>query len=352
MKKNRAADLGDEGVDYVICRHCGHPFLHVNVTHLRLRHRYRGAHPVEDYKTRFGLEISMCDESRERRKQANIRRWAVIGRHWTPARLLRAIREAHKAGQDLRVGKISRSLRYAGYHLFGSWKKAVAAAGVDYDSFLTLQRWSPEKVLQMIRDLAGRRQPINNTDIRRHFPDLFDAGRKRFGNWGNVLRAAGFDPAEHKKPVGKWNRSTAEKWVRERVARKKPVRWQDAPIDLDDFVRRRLGMNWRTFIESLGLRYRGRAAGRTWSRAKVRDAIRQRKAAGKLLHARGVCLDDPSLYQQARKHYGSWFAAMQAALGVKAARATPLRGRGSHVLQKHGPAGDEPGGGPRIATAE
>jgi len=74
-------------------------------------------------------------------------------------------------------------------------------------------------------------------------PSLRRGASANLGAWGNVIRAAGFDPAEHKKQNGKCDRSKAELWVRGRLAKRQPVRWQDAPTDLDDFVRRRLGMN-------------------------------------------------------------------------------------------------------------
>jgi hypothetical protein len=47
--------------------------------------------------------------------------------------VLAEIRRRHAAGESLAASKVPGTLRYAGQRAFGSWGKAVTAAGFDYE---------------------------------------------------------------------------------------------------------------------------------------------------------------------------------------------------------------------------
>lgn len=69
---------------------------------------------------------------------------------------------------------------------FGSWKSALQAAGLPDTHF----KWTPERVIDIIRRRQNRGQPVNPMAILRADPNLYAAGRRRFGSWDAALDAA------------------------------------------------------------------------------------------------------------------------------------------------------------------
>ena len=88
--------------DHVTCKHCWNDYRAITVLHLRNIHGYDGDHPVNDYKRRFHLQSALCGEAREKISVEKEVFWARRGQHWTPARVLAAIRRLHRSGQSLR----------------------------------------------------------------------------------------------------------------------------------------------------------------------------------------------------------------------------------------------------------
>jgi hypothetical protein len=55
--------------------------------------------------------------------------------------------------------------------------------------------WDREKVIQEIRSLRNRKQPLNARYVIRNYPDLFEAGRRHYGKWSKALHAEGVTSA-------------------------------------------------------------------------------------------------------------------------------------------------------------
>ena len=209
--------------------------------------------------------------------------------------------------------KVSARLYEVG-RLFGTWQKAIETAGVDYERVTGLWRWSREKVVEESR-LSGAGVPLDATNIQRQHPALHQAAITQLPkSWAKALRAAGFDPDEHKQSRGVWNRQTAESWVRTRAARKKSIVARDVPRDLLAFVRRRLETGWAEFIEGVtGRPYPGDKKRWDWTEEKLLTEIRRLRAEKNPLTYRAVAACSQSYIHQARRFFGSWDAARAAA---------------------------------------
>jgi hypothetical protein len=139
-----------------------------------------------------------------------------------------------------------------------------------------------------------------------------DAHRNRAGSWptafswAKALRAAGIDPKLHRMPRGTWTPEGAEDWVRQRVAKRKPILARDAPSDLLNFIHRRLRVSWTDFVESLGIPYPGIKRRRDWTKRKLFEEIRRWGAEGNRLNYKAVQAERQALIHQARKFFGSW----------------------------------------------
>jgi hypothetical protein len=235
---------------------------------------------------------------------------------WTRTRVLAAIRRLHRKGRILRRKKVPLDLYDAGGRRFGSWKAAVEAAGLDYERATGLRRWTRDKVVAEIRKLAAEGAALQMGRVKRRHSALFAAAEKLIScSWAESLRAAGIDPALHTEPRGR-RRLTAEKvrtLTQQRIDGGRSLLAQDVPLDILNFVRRKLRTNWTAYVESFGIPYPGPKKRRDWTKEAVLDEIRRRRARGGRLNVRAVQDERVALLRQAEKFFGNWDAACIAA---------------------------------------
>ncbi len=303
-----------DGSNRVICQLCGRTYRRVAPMHLWFVHGYdlEDRHPVETYKARFRLGYATARRSRRKVWQALRRHRARIGSAWGAARVLRMIRSGARGGADLSRTGAGNSLVLAASRRFGSWARAVAAAGVKYARFRRYRRWDPERVLAEIRALAGRGRRVSRRFVKREHPALFAAAEERFGsNWARTLQAAGLDPMAHREPRSCWTWDRAGEWVRRSAATGRSLWARDVPKPLLAWVLRRRPGGWADFVESHDIPYPGERGRRDWSREEVVIEIRRRHESGL-----GLSSESPgarAVAHQAARFFGSWTAAVAAA---------------------------------------
>lgn len=81
----------------------------------------------------------------------------------------------------------------AAIRLFGSWKKAIEACGIDYKSVRKYRTWTREKVIEEIKKRYEAGQDISSNHIQHHGKSLYMAAVTRFKSWGKAINAAGID---------------------------------------------------------------------------------------------------------------------------------------------------------------
>jgi hypothetical protein len=301
---------------YVTCRHCGKQFGAITVRHLRRIHGYEDDHPIMTYKAEFGLRFAISAGSRKKISEAKESFWEERGQHWTADDVLAEVRRIHEAGGCLRCHQVAVKLYEVGRRLFGTWRAAVEAAGLDYEEASGVRRWDRARVVERIQRLAAAGVPLDATHVKRHYLFLYEAAIKLFPySWAKALRAAGFDPDEYKMSRGPWDEEQAREWVRGRAAEGRSLLARDVPRDLVGFVHRHLGMGWADFVEALGFPYPGVKKCRDWSEDKLLSEIRRWHAEGHRLNFGAVKSAYSALIHQARRFFGSWDRA-RAAAGV------------------------------------
>lgn len=112
---------------------------------------------------------------------------------WNRARVLTEIKEI-PVDRLWFVYKENIALHSAARREFGSWRKALEAAGYDYDEVndaagTRYTSWTRHKIIRMIRALNPERLSYGNMTKENLL--LYSAAYRRFGNWQNALRAAG-----------------------------------------------------------------------------------------------------------------------------------------------------------------
>jgi len=121
---------------------------------------------------------------------------------WNEETIVGQIRLRYQRGQAVNSGSIDRSsLRSAAYRCFGSWRKALAAAGLDPDKIQKrkprCKPWTAETVLQEIQRKHEMGEALNTNNISPY--SLRMSGAKFFGSWDAALTAAGLDPSTIRK---------------------------------------------------------------------------------------------------------------------------------------------------------
>ena len=101
---------------------------------------------------------------------------------------LRALRDALENGSK---DDIPQPLRLRAAHYFGTLQKALTAMKTDQR---LLRGWSKQKIISgLSRMHRSKKMPLYGR-VRRELPALLSAAEAYFGSWGKALFAAGIDP--------------------------------------------------------------------------------------------------------------------------------------------------------------
>lgn len=257
---------------------------------------------------------------------------------WTRERIIRHILEREADGRPLTTGGkgVDHQLYSAARRIFGSWRNAILAAGIAPERVLTWERWSPAKILAKIRSISRRRRPLTTDQVERHYHNLVSAARRHFGSWSKAVLAAGVNPTKLQRVVP-WNRERVMEAILTRALRSEPlVARLVEPRSLVEAGHRFFG-GWQAAVAAAGLdprvtdmpprRRRRSRPGPTragiaetpeerpqpWSKERVVEMIRARVREHQRINAWAVSRDHPALYGAGRRHLNSWDEAIRAA---------------------------------------
>ena len=113
-------------------------------------------------------------------------------------KIIRQLHKRHEAGLSMKRNDVcldNRALATAAINAFHSWRRALVAAGLAPKELLAARgnRWSKERIIELIHARQREGKPINYSAIRREDSALISAARRYFGNWSKALLAAGVD---------------------------------------------------------------------------------------------------------------------------------------------------------------
>jgi hypothetical protein len=204
---------------------------------------------------------------------------------------------------------------------FGSWKAAIEAAGFDYDKVVRIKRWTPEEVLAEIRALYRQGADLRPSAVAKHHQTLLVAARKRFGTWAKAVKAAGIDyEAYLRRQHQEWVEADKRYIIEEirRLYREGRIdelsgAWRHH-LTLFRKARHRFG-SWKAAIEAAGLNYEAIVSRRKWTKESILREIQRLYAEGKDLSVTAMQRNYPNLLAiaQSPHYFGSWQAAIEAA---------------------------------------
>jgi uncharacterized protein YoaH (UPF0181 family) len=177
--------------------------------------------------------------------------------HWTRKTIVEHIKELHAKGEELNYTSAERNhlnlVRAAAWH-FGTWRRAVESAGIDYESLSKYRRWSRERIVERIKELHAQGADLSWRAISTEVDPPLAAA---------ALRTNGFP-------------------------------------------------SWREAIEAAGLKIDDIARYKFWDKERVIEAIRELHEQGHPLSSKAMQSSNQSLFCAARRRFGSWDNALLA----------------------------------------
>lgn len=174
---------------------------------------------------------------------------------WNREKIIRTLLQRESKGLPLTTGGddgVEPSLYQAGGRIFGSWRNALASAGISPDRVLSTSRWTPDRILSTIRILSRRRRPLTNAQLLKRYGAMMAAARRFYGSWTKAVIAAGVDPMTMRK-VPPWTRDRILEAILTRALNNHPLRSQSTePRSLVDAARRVFG-SWDDALIAAGL---------------------------------------------------------------------------------------------------
>ncbi len=128
------------------------------------------------------------------------------------------VNEILRLYREGRVDELSGAWRYhlslfrKARHRFGSWKRAIEAAGLNYEEIVQRQKWTREKILAEIRRLYNEGADLSVTAMQRTYPNLVAIAQspRYFGSWRAAVEAAGLDYELIKRQRGRRRREPVQ----------------------------------------------------------------------------------------------------------------------------------------------
>ena len=141
----------------------------------------------------------------------SVRKERVTRNRWSKEKIIGTIQQHAEAGHDLaahRLSAIDAPLVSIAPRYFGSWDKALQAAGLDPDQIRLTQTWTPQRVMTRIRDLQQQGADLSDQTASAYDSALYGAATTHYGSWRQAVESAGVDYREVKRIREDWTVET------------------------------------------------------------------------------------------------------------------------------------------------
>ena len=254
---------------------------------------------------------------------------------WTKEEILRALRRLHKAKADLSYNALAarqQSLVSAAAYHFGSYRKAVEAAGIDYASVTRRPRWTKPMIIGLIKSAKRKGDDLHWSAVTRRRDELAKAAfaslqPRLFGSWDRALQSSGLDADE----VNRYR-----KWDKERILYEFRTRSREREALNSGAVQRedpglhaaavRHFSSYDDALRAARLDPERIRARRSWDKAEVIRRLKAARQAGEHLSDSSIRRTDPALYGAAVRLFGS-FTAARAAAGIRGIKSKRQRAK-------------------------
>jgi len=185
-----------EGFDFVRCRICG--------DHRRVisgRHLSKHGTDREEYMEEYGLSPDELIAKDFRIIQSSRRGYQPYGkREWIAA--IKKIRNNGGSIRAGDLPHKNQNLYQLAVWVFGDYDKALSAAGFDPQQMRLRRFWDKEKIVQELRRMRGQNLPLYPKCVMNNHRDLFHGALRQYGSWNKALIAAGITVISRRTRLG------------------------------------------------------------------------------------------------------------------------------------------------------
>lgn len=179
------------------------------------------------------------------------------------------------------------------------------------------QKRSQENIVEELKELRAKGEDLSYSNMDRHHVALFRAAIRHFGSWRRAVEAAGLGYEDIRR-YKSWTQDRITDRIRELHEAGEDLSWRHISTTVDPQLAAaatRLSSygSWRNAIEAAGLDYDAIRRYKDWDEDRILDELRERHTAGEPLNAGEVCVSNTALITAARRTFGSWDKALQAA---------------------------------------
>lgn len=176
--------------DRLECKICG-KFFKAMGTHLAWAHQIT----ADEYRKRYGQvwlvsKVTRAQMSEGKRKYPRQQAYRPLEHSEILGALQALARQKGRMPAYTWLKRHDPGLAQQAYKAFGNWRKALNAAGL---SGVHPRRWDPQTVLAEIRARAERGERLTYDATAAEMPWLLSASCRMFGTWSKAVAAAGYD---------------------------------------------------------------------------------------------------------------------------------------------------------------
>ena len=242
----------------------------------------------------------------------------MCGMQWTKQQIVAKLTALAERGRDLSYAGMSRRqqklVSAAAYH-FGSYRKALADAGVDYAQVARRPRWTKQRVIAVIKAAKRRGEDLHWSAVVSGENQLSRAAYaalqpRLFGSWARAMQAAGLDE-DDVRLYRVWNKTLVVTELRMR--RHGEVSLASGAVQSEDpglhaAAVRHFGSYEAALVAAHVNPERVRLR-RRWSKELVKAELAKRAKRGLSLSDTAVRKSDAALYGAALRLFGKYTAA-------------------------------------------
>jgi hypothetical protein len=249
-------------------------------------------------------------------------------RRWTPESIIEEISTLHERGESL----CTRNMRRLGYsgmvttayrpELFGSWRNALRAAGLEPDVVCQRTRkWTKQRIIEQIRKLHEAGEDLCHSGAKRNHQYLVvvASSREMFGSWRKAVEAATLSYSGISKHRS-WTKEQIVEEIRRLAALGDPLSHDEAKRSHGALVSaassRRYFGSWAAAVQAAGVDYEHVRKINRWTREKIIAIIIELHSAGQRVNNSNMRrLGYRGMMEAAGRpaNFGSWAAAVAAA---------------------------------------
>lgn len=186
----------------------------------------------------------------------------------------------------------------------------------DVEKELSLLHWTRKTITEHIKELHEQGEELNYTSAERNHLNLVRAAAWHFGTWRRAIESAGIN-YEGLSKYRRWNRERIVERIKELHEQGADLSWRAVSTEVDPplaaaALRANGFPSWREAIEAAGLSIDDIARYKYWDNDRVVAAIQELQKQGHPLSSKAMQSSDQSLFCAARRRFGSWDKALAA----------------------------------------